>query len=161
MAGLLCICGNGMSNSEMPSENIAEIYTKDALEKAIAEKVELIDLWNDNWEYWFCPLCKRVTVVNRKTRRYTCSYSCQNVKSPVTLKSLQGWEEIFFWHDKDFVDATEASPHVTVKDFMVQHPSRYLIRLSPDKSVAHVFSSQDGQYLFCYAQDPKELIYKD
>ena len=159
MAGLLCICGNGMSSSMAPSENLAEIYTKEALEKVVAEGMELLDLMDEDWEYWFCPKCKRVTVINRKTWKYTCSYFPRKVKSPVALEPLQGWQEIFFWHDKDFYDAIEDSTHVTVKDFMVQHPSRYLIRLSPDKSVAHVFSSQDGQYLFCYAQDPKGLIY--
>jgi hypothetical protein len=41
-----------------------------------------------------------------------------------------------------------------VDEFLRNHPSRYLIKLSPDESKAFVFKPDTKEYLFTYVQDP-------
>ena len=154
MAGLLCLCGAGMNNCTVPSDSIAEIYPKEELDKAIANGVELIDLWNEKWEFWYCQECKRITVIDRNTGKYVRSYFRRKQITPISFSSVVAWKELFFWRDKEFYDATESSWHLTVGDFVKCHPSRYIIRISTDLSIAHVFAQQTKDYLFSYRIDP-------
>ena len=71
MAGLLCLCGAVMSNSTAPSESIAEIHSPEALERG--KDIELWDFSDEQWEYWHCQACQRVTVIDGKTGKYSKS----------------------------------------------------------------------------------------
>lgn len=153
MAGLLCLCGVGMNNCTVPSDFIVEIYKKEDFDKAIANKTELIDLWNEKWEFWFCQECKRITVIARNTGKYVRSYFRTKESTAIEYSSVADWSEIYFWCDKEFYDATEASWHITVGEFIKRHPSRYLVRLASDQTVAHIFSPQSREYLFSYRVD--------
>ena len=75
MAGLLCLCNNGMSNSDVPSDSIAEIYKIERIKESIENNMDLVDLSDDDFEYWYCQNCKRITVLNNKTGHYYRSYS--------------------------------------------------------------------------------------
>ena len=154
MAGLLCLCGVGMNNCTVPSDFIVELYSKEDLDKAIANKTELIDLQNEKSEFWYCQECKRITVIDRKTGKYVRSYFRTKQTPQVTICSVHDWSEIYFWSDKEFYDATEECWHVTVGEFIKSHPSRYLVRLADDLTVAHIFSPQSQEYLFSYCLDP-------
>ena len=154
MSRLLCLCDNGMENSTVPSDSIAEIYTTKAIAEAIGSKMELMDLCDEKYEYWYCQSCKRITVILRATGKYLASYSRVEGKDVPTSETLETWRELYFWRDREFYDATEAEWKITVEDFEKKHPSRYLIRLSPDEKTAYVFDHKTMEYLFAYIQDP-------
>ena len=155
MSRLICLCDNGMNNSTVPSDFIAEIYKPEAIAKAINEKMELIDLWDEELEYWYCQECKRITVINRKTGKYLCSYSRIVEENILSFSEVESWQELLFWRDKEFYDAIEEDDKLKVEEFIRKYPSRYLVRLSVDKSKALVFSPQTKKYLFSYILDPK------
>ena len=161
MAGLLCLCGAGMSNSTDPSENIAEIYTPESIRNAVDEKMELIDLWNEDLEFWYCQECKRLTVIDRKSWHYLRSYYRVKENKPPHLEDVISWQELLFWRDREFYDGIEEDERRTVADFVQKHPSRYLIRLSPDEKRALVFSPVTKEYLFSYLQDPTPVFVKE
>jgi len=154
MSRLGCLCGNGMSNSTVPSNSIAEIYKKEDFEKAIAEELELVDLWDEFQEFWYCPECKRITVINRNTGKYVRSYSRKKAEFPVQFETVKSWQELLFWRDQEFYDAIEEIEHRTVGDFVKCHPSRYLVRISQDLTLIHVFAPNTKEYLFSYVLDP-------
>ena len=154
MSRLICLCDSGMSNSDMPSDFIAEIYKPEAIAKAIDEKMELVDLWDETMEYWYCQECKRITVIDRKTCKYIRSYSRTVEAIHPVFSDVEQWQELLFWRDREFYEAIEEDDKRTVEDFVKKNPSRYLIRLSPDESKALVFSPQTKDYLFSYIQDP-------
>ena len=161
MARLSCLCDAGMSNSTVPSENIAEIYTPESIRKAVDETMELIDLWNEDLEFWYCQECKRITVIDRKSWHYLRSYYRIKEQAPLPFKEVSSWRELLFWRDREFYDATEAEWKITVEDFVRKHPSRYLIRLSLDETRALVFSPATHEYLFSYLQDPTPDFVKE
>lgn len=158
MSRIACLCGNGMSNSMVPSKSMAEIYRKMDLENAISQKMELIDLWDENQEFWYCQECWRITVVNRKSGQYVSSYSRRRQAIAVPFVEVLMWEELMFWRDQEFYDAIEENEHISVVDFIMYHPSRYLVRISPDLTLAHVFSPIDRDYLFSYFMDSKPVF---
>ncbi len=154
MAGLLCLCGNGMSNTTVPSDSIIEIYRPGDITLAIDQETKLIDLWDEKIEYWYCHKCKRITLIERKTSKYKSSYSrIHSIPSP-NMKILQGFSPLFFWRDNDFYRATEEDWEITVKDFVKRTPPHYIIRLSPDESKAHVFRTDTKEYQCTYVRDP-------
>ncbi len=155
MGGLLCLCGNGMSDISYPSENIAEIYTREDFEKAASKQMELVDLSDSNQEYWYCQICQRLTVIDRKSGKYKCSYSRKTLPGTIMFENVKDWQELFYWGDKEFFDAIEDTEHVTVGEFLELHPPRYLVRISPDRTIAHIFKPCDKEYLFSYVLDPK------
>ncbi len=142
-----------MSNSTAPSDFIAEIYRKDDFEKAVAVEMELVDLWDEFREFWYCQECKRITVIDRKIGNYACSYSRKKLATPVLFETIRDWQELLYWRDQEFYDAIEESVHRTVGDFVKFHPSRYNVRISPDFTLVHVFASRTGEYLFSYVLD--------
>lgn len=154
MSRLRCLCGNGMSNSTVPSDSIVEIYRKEDLNKAIEKRMELVDLWDEFREFWYCQVCKRITVINRRTGEYIHSYSRQTLDNSVEYDNILDWQELFFWRDHEFYDAIEEIEHRSVEDFVRRHPSRYLVRISHDLALVHVFSPHTMAYLFSYILDP-------
>lgn len=161
MAGLLCLCGNGMSNTTVPSDSIIEIYRPRDIALAIHQETKLIDLWDEKTEYWYCQKCKRVTLIQRKTSKYLCSYSRIHSIPPPKIETLQGFSPLLFWKDDDFYIATEEDWIITVEDFVKQTPSRYEIRLSPDESKAHVFRTDTKEYQCTYVRDPPPDFLKE
>ena len=161
MSGLLCLCGNGMDNCTVPSDFIAEIYRKNALEKAISEEMELVELWDENLEFWYCQKCRRLTVIDRHSWKYLRSYSRKVLERPVQFAEVRDWQELFFWRDREFYDAIEEVAHQTVGEFVKQHPSRYEMRLSADEMIVHVFSRGERNYLFSYLLDPRPDFAKE
>ena len=155
MAGLLCLCNNGMGNSDVPSDSIAEIYRKEAIENAIINDMDLVDLSDDDFEYWYCQKCKRITVINNRTGHYLRSYSRVHEDEHPLFDEVASWQEILFYRDREFYDAIEENDKIKVGEFVQKYPSRYLVRLSPDETKAFVFAPQDKAYLFTYALDPK------
>ncbi len=154
MSRLCCLCGNAMSNSDVPSDSIALIYTSSYISKCIAVQLALLDLWDDNYECWYCQKCKRITVIDRKTGKYLRSYLRVAEDRHLFFAEVETWQELMFWRDREWDNATEEDDKLTVEDFVKKYPSRYLIRLSPDESKALVFSPQTKDYLFSYIQDP-------
>ena len=63
-------------------------------------------------------------------------------------------QKIMFWRDEEFYNAIEETDKQKVDEFLRDHPSRYLIRLSLDESKAFVFKPETKEYLFTYVQDP-------
>lgn len=68
MSKLKCICGNGMSSSDVPSKNIVYVFKEDSI-KSTLEKTPRITLFDyetsegEGFEYWYCTECKRFHVV--------------------------------------------------------------------------------------------------
>ena len=117
--------------------------------------MDLVDLSDDDFEYWYCQNCKRITVLNNKTGHYYRSYSRVIENEHPLFEEVASWQEIIFYRDREFYDAIEENDKIKVGEFMQKYPPRYSIRLSPDETHAFVFSPQDHSYLFTYRLDPK------
>lgn len=159
MAGLLCLCGAVMSNSTAPSESIAEIHSPEALERG--KDIELWDFSDEQWEYWHCQACQRVTVIDGKTGKYSKSYSRRMEQQPPCLDTLGEWQTLYYWSDREFYDGIEEEEKRTLGDFVQKHPPRYVIRLSPDESKAHVFRTDTKEYQCTYVRDPPPDFLKE
>ena len=154
MAGLICLCEERMGGSACPNDNFVEIYTKEALEKEIQNGTDFIDLMDEIYTYWYCTKCKRLTLTLNETGQYYRSFSRVVEKKHPVFTEVAEWREYMFWRDREFYDAIEENDKQTVEEFLRDHPSRYLILLSPDESKAYVFSPKTKEYLFSYIQDP-------
>ena len=80
MAGLKCTCGNGMWNGEQPND--IEIYMLSDREwDEITERDEHIMLMElphiIKFEYWRCPECGRISVVNPKNGKKVRVYAIE------------------------------------------------------------------------------------
>lgn len=154
MSGLKCLCGKNMHFIEVPSEVIVGLYTDKIIENAIQTNALLVDLYDDDYEYWYCPKCKRITEISHATRKYTRSYFKKIENEVPELNELSQWQNITFYRDKETYDAVESDDSITVQEFLRIHPSRYIIRLSPDETRALVYTPKDHSYLFSYLLEP-------
>ena len=68
MSRLMCQCGAGLNNSSVPSENVLVVVAKSDVDNALINNssISLYDFETgiiSDYEYWYCPSCRRVTVV--------------------------------------------------------------------------------------------------
>ena len=111
MARLKCTCGNGMSNSNDPSENIVAIYPKEDVGKALGKEPEmrLIDFDTLDWEYeyWYCPECKRI----HKVENIPCGKVVARFipcEKDITVEKIdETWKEFYLFSDAEMYDVEE------------------------------------------------------
>lgn len=81
MAGLLCPCGNGMSTIQCPNDYILHIWTDKEFDDITEKDADIIALdlldYEGKYEYWHCPKCNRVSVVNRKNKHICRVYAIE------------------------------------------------------------------------------------
>ena len=153
MSRLLCKCGHGMSNSDVPSDSIVEIFRPKEIASAISNRMELIDLWNKQVQFWYCQHCKRITLINNNTGRYIKSYIKASEDNVKPFSEHSDWDELIFYRDCEIYNATEAIWHITVEQFMKMHSTRYKVILSPSEEIVRVFHPYTNEYLFSYQED--------
>ncbi|MBQ6472950.1 MAG: hypothetical protein IJJ33_13280 [Victivallales bacterium] len=151
MAGLLCKCGEGMSNGSLPSENILEIHEGEVIESLIVQETRLIELYNEHFEYWYCPVCHRVTelfnVPNGKIHR---RFVRVLEGTHPALEDLTCWRKIYCFTDQEVYEAIETDEHITIEGFLRKYPLRRIVRLSPDESRALVYDGETSRYRYSY-----------
>lgn len=111
MSRLGCKCGNPLSNVNFPTTDMIHVW-HDSFLKAKLEKNPKLTVWDfyfdeeeTEYEYWFCPECKRVMVIGDGGRvlfRY----------KPVTggrsaVSDIVGWTKIYYISDIDMYNYTE------------------------------------------------------
>lgn len=127
MARLKCECGNGMNNSNDPSENIINVYKKSDVDEALKEnsKIRLIDFEMMDWdyEYWYCPICKRIHKVENE--------SCGNVveiytttDEATTYDKNCKWEEYYAFLESETYEAEEHN--TTLRKFIQEFGDTHL-----------------------------------
>lgn len=141
MSKLKCTCGNGMSNSDVPSINIIRVFKEANIKLALDEtpNVTLFDYETsdgDGFEYWYCQDCKRVHVVENipngtVVRRYQLADSEEEA-------SIDGMEAIYVFSATEIYDAEEESFDLTLGNYIEQNGE------------SHVF----------YVDNLKEKVYK-
>ena len=105
MSRLGCKCGNPLSNVNFPTTDMIHVW-HDSFLKAKLEKNPKLTVWDfyfdeeeTEYEYWFCPECKRGMVIGDGGRvlfRY----------KPVTggrsaVSDIVGWTKIYYISDID------------------------------------------------------------
>ncbi|MBQ6472949.1 MAG: hypothetical protein IJJ33_13275 [Victivallales bacterium] len=159
MARLLCKCGEGMSNSTLPSENILEIHDGEAIGALITSGTRLIELYDEHSEYWYCPVCHRVTEIvyepeARLNRRFV--RVCEDTH--LALEDLACWRKIYCFTDQEVYEATETDDHITIEGFLRKYPLRRIVRLSPDESRALVYDGETSRYRYSYLLEPFDPV---
>ncbi|MBO4618889.1 MAG: hypothetical protein J5654_02150 [Victivallales bacterium] len=154
MAVLICLCGERMGGSACPNDNFVEIYRREFIDQEIQKNLEFMDLWNKDYIFWYCPVCKRLTLTSIPRKTYDRSYIRTIEEIHPEFAEVSSWQEILFWRDWEFYNAIEADAHQPLAQFVRENPPRYLIRLSPDETTAHVFRPDSHEYLFSYVQEP-------
>ena len=145
MSKLKCICGNGMSNSDVPSENIISVFRETNVKHAFEKtpKVSLFDFEtsnSDGYEYWYCPNCKRVHVVENVpnglvVKRYHPS-DCEEIVSIADMKPLYVFSAI------EIYDAEEKNFEMTLEDFIEQNGGSHLYYA--DNNVEKIYKKING-----------------
>ena len=129
MSKLKCICGNGMSNSDAPSKNILKVFRKSHVKTALKKKPD-ITLFNfetsdsDGFEYWYCPNCKRVHVVeNIPNGTVVKRYQVSSMKENVILGDLGA---VYVFTATEIYDAEEDNFDTTLAEFIDQKGDSHL-----------------------------------
>lgn len=155
MARLKCICGAGLSNTNAPSDNILYIFTKKDVDNAIQSNasITLYDFEtsiNVIHEYWYCQICKRVMIVERKPcGKLIDSYSsCQSDE----VKSEQDLTMFYAFSDVDIYNAEEDDMSLLLSDFINQHGKDHLFFATHDKKKI-LKSSHDSNYMLIYIKE--------
>lgn len=145
MSKLKCTCGNGMSNSNVPSINIINVFKEANVKSALDEspKVTLFDFEtsdSDGFEYWYCQDCKRVHVVENipngtVVKRY------QSVDSEKET-SINGMEAIYVFSETEIYDAEEENIDLTLGDYIDQNQESHVYYI--DDHAEKVYKKTEG-----------------
>lgn len=134
MARLKCTCGNGLSNSDVPSENIINVLREKTI-NAVLQKTPKISLFDfetseDNeYEYWYCPACKRVHVVEKAPSGMVVKkYKAIGNGVQVPLKNM---DVIYMFTATEIYDAEELDFGITLSDFLDQNAETHMYYLDP------------------------------
>lgn len=134
MARLKCTCGNGLSNSDVPSENIINVFREKTI-NAVLQKTPKISLFDfetsecNEYEYWYCPACQRIHVVEKVpngmvVKKYKAIDS--NVRVP-----LKNMDVIYMFTATEIYDAEESDFEITLSDFLDQNDGTHMYYLDP------------------------------
>ena len=155
MARLMCSCGTGLSNSDVPSKNILYVFAKSDVDEAILSdaNITLYDFETgieDAVEYWYCPNCKRVSVVEnvpdgKVVGRYSVSSSCEETE-------LQNLTAFYVFCDADIYIAEENNPDILLSEYIIQHGDANLYFTDASKSKVYGLI-QNNRYKTVYIKE--------
>lgn len=133
-----------MSDTDCPSQNIIHVYTKSETEAAIKAD-PTVSLWDFHmferqYEYWYCPICKRVHQLDIGKRRIWRTFRPVKATRHSFHQAVQGWEELFIFSDTDIDYATEMDFGITLSDFINNSTNAYQFRISPKNDVIEAYS---------------------
>lgn len=155
MARLMCSCGAGLSNSDVPSNNVLYVFAKSDVDGAILSdaNITLYDFETgieDAFEYWYCPNCKRVSVVEnipagKVVGRYSVSSSCEEI-------DVQNLTAFYVFGDADIYNAEEHNPDIMLSEFINQHGDANLYYTDASKSKVYRLI-QNNRYKTVYIKE--------
>ncbi len=155
MARLKCICGEGLSNTNVPSENIVQLFKLSEVEKALAANsgITLFDYetsLNEDFEFWYCSVCKRVYVVeNIPNGKIVASYKeC----SAYEYVASQGFTPVYIFNYVDIYNAEENNPSLLLSEFIKINGEEHLYYLSADRGNVYKATNVD-RYLCVYSKE--------
>lgn len=124
MSKLACRCGNSLSNVNCPSENIIHICKMDSVKQAIKENPG-IRLWDffemieeKLPEYWYCPVCGRITVVERISCGGVLKAFCKEFVENNKDFNIIDCDELFACSDVELDAVTELNFEITLANYV-------------------------------------------
>lgn len=123
MARLKCTCGNGMSNSDAPSTNTLRVFTVTGVELALENdpSITLFDFETSvdgDYEYWYCPVCQRVHMVENIPNGTTVRTYIVSTKTE--KPDLEKAKAVYVFSATEIYNAEEENFRITLKDFIKQ-----------------------------------------
>jgi len=164
MARFGCICGNTLSNSICPSENIIYIMTRKRVDSALAYNTDItlmdfITNWDvltdskkvfisEEYDFWYCTECKRVSQCEIHIGgKALAVYKPVESDSVVDFNNLIKMEELIVFTDIEEDTATEKDSTVKLSSFI--------------DSLAKIryFISDDCQFIYAYDCNAKKVSF--
>lgn len=155
MARLMCSCGAGLSNSNAPSNNVLYVFAKPDVDDVLFSdaNITLYDFETgieDDFEFWYCPKCKRVSVVEnvpggRVVERYSVNSSCEET-------DLQNLAAFYVFGDVDIYNAEENNPNILLSEFILQNGDANLYYTDASKSKVYRLT-QNNRYKPVYIKE--------
>ncbi len=164
MAKVGCKCGNTLSNVCDDSSDTLCVYAKSVVDDILKRKptMKFLDFEYDyrypNFEFWYCPECKRVYCFKQGENVASTVYKQSESKCSFSEDDLAGLEEILVFKDKRIFDYTEDDEHnqSTFSDFLneIERPYRYFV--SFDKKTVYCISEKTDLECFTYELEAKK-----
>ncbi len=170
MSRLGCKCGAVMTYTDCPSPCIMKIYLKSDIDRAIESNPSIRWInFENGWdeinqrkkeysslpypaEYWFCPECKRVYVIDLRYNRWTRVYKPDDT---VQQHDITGWREVGSFHVVETDEATEADMDLSVKDFVYNESHPRKVYLSSDLMRVMVYDGSSGNSKISYTLEER------
>lgn len=155
MSRLMCSCGVGLADSNVPSDNVLYVFAKTDIDNALLNdaNITLYDFETcieSTSEFWYCTNCKRVLVVENipdgeVVVRYSVSLSPEE-------EQLQDLTAFYVFSDVDIYNAEEMNPDIKLSDFITRHGESHLYYTDNSKSAVYRLI-QDNRYRRVYVQE--------
>ena len=153
MARLMCSCGTGLNNSNVPSDCILYIFSKKDVDNAITvdSDITLYDFetgLDEKMEYWYCRNCKRVLAVESIPGGKVKGSYVESLSSDE--RGLTNLSAFYVFNDTEIYNAEEENYKVLLSDFILQQGEQHLYFADADRCMIYRLIQGD-QY---------ELVYK-
>jgi len=155
MARLMCSCGDGLSNSDVPSNNVLYVFAKLEVDGALLSdaNITLYDFETgieDAFEFWYCPNCKRVSVVESvPDGKVVVRYSISSSHEEMDLQNLNAF---YVFSDIDIYNAEENNPNILLSEFIIQHGDENLYYTDASKNKVYKLI-QNNRYKTVYIKE--------
>lgn len=135
MSGLKCLCGNNLSNTTDPTDDMIHIWRKADITKSLSHNptITAMDFYNEQldgkYEFWYCHRCRRIFQVDIHTGLIESVYIPGN--HSVINEDMSNWEPLYETDDKSFYEATEKNIDIPLQQIVDEIFSTYYI--SPNR----------------------------
>lgn len=155
MARFGCLCGNALSNSICPSEDVIYIYPKDMIDEQIQKypKKTFWDFYDEDYPYyyWYCPKCKRIYREKFSSYHADRIYHRTSDDDPVDFHHANlSFSQIYIFSEVTIDTFTEFNMRMTIQDFIQDAEGKTIYFFDKASTCIYAYSRETKKYLFSY-----------
>lgn len=161
MAKIKCIkCGNTLSNSSSPSENIIKIFPDRVVKSVLMNNpnMRFFDFETEKhtkFEYWICQQCNTVYCIENKPEGSAkFVYSKSEEECNLSNEDISVWNRLWVFSDEELFeyDEPEENWNATVEDFFNNVKPSHSFFISLDQKYVIVIENSTKKILAVYSQ---------
>ena len=152
MSKIQCTCGESLRNSSSPSPNLLTVFSINTVQQCLHRRpdITLFEFETEenerDYEYWYCPQCKRVHIVENIPMGNIVKHYVPVISGEAgPLDSVEGF---YVFTNTEIYDAEEIDFNLTLASYVARFGPNHTFFYAPDTDSIYKPIDEDHYELF-------------